>query len=72
LAARNLALGQALLPENPAGTALGDAQLLADMVDAAQHGYPPDLQDDAVQIVLQQAEVLSMRWAAARRAVLSM
>jgi hypothetical protein len=26
--------------------------------------YPPDLQDDAVQTVLQQAEVLSARWAA--------
>ena len=29
-----------------------------------QHGYPPDLQDAAVQTVLQQAEVLSARWAA--------
>ena len=29
-----------------------------------KHGYPPDLQDDAVQTVLQQAEVLSARWAA--------
>ena len=27
-------------------------------------GYPPDLQDAAVQTVLQQAEVLSVRWAA--------
>ena len=27
-----------------------------------QHGYPPDLQDEAVQTVLQQAEVLSARW----------
>ncbi len=26
--------------------------------------YPPDLQDAAVQTVLQQAEVLSARWAA--------
>lgn len=29
-----------------------------------QYGYPPDLQDAAVQTVLQQAEVLSERWAA--------
>ena len=28
------------------------------------YGYPPDLQDAAVQTVLQQAEVLSERWAA--------
>ena len=28
-----------------------------------KHGYPPDLQDAAVQTVLQQAEVLSERWA---------
>ena len=28
-----------------------------------KYGYPPDLQDDAVQTVLQQAEVLSARWA---------
>ena len=27
-------------------------------------GYPPDLQDAAVQTVLQQAEALSMAWAA--------
>ena len=30
-----------------------------------EHGYPPDLQDAAVQTVLQQAEVLSARWATA-------
>ena len=29
-----------------------------------KHGYPPELQDAAVQTVLQQAEVLSARWAA--------
>ena len=29
-----------------------------------KHGYPPDLQDAPVQTVLQQAEVLSARWAA--------
>ena len=29
-----------------------------------RHGYPPDLQDDAVQTVLQQAEALSAQWAA--------
>ena len=29
-----------------------------------KHGYPPDLQDAAVQTVLQQAEVLSATWAA--------
>ncbi len=28
-----------------------------------KHGYPPDLQDAAIQTVLQQAEVLSARWA---------
>jgi len=28
-----------------------------------KHGYPPDLQDEAVQTVLQQAEALSARWA---------
>ena len=28
-----------------------------------KHGYPPDLQDVAVQTALQQAEVLSARWA---------
>lgn len=27
-----------------------------------QHGYPPDLQDSAVQTVLQQAEALSAQW----------
>ena len=30
-----------------------------------KYGYPPDLQDAAVQTVLQQAEVLSTRWATA-------
>ena len=29
-----------------------------------KYGYPPDLQDAAVQNVLQQAEVLSAQWAA--------
>ena len=29
-----------------------------------RHGYPPDLQDAAVRTVLQQAEVLSAKWAA--------
>ena len=29
-----------------------------------KYGYPPDLQDAAVQTVLQQAELLSERWAA--------
>lgn len=29
-----------------------------------KYGYPPDLQDGAVQVVLQQAEALSSRWAA--------
>jgi type I restriction enzyme, R subunit len=29
-----------------------------------KYGYPPDLQDPAVQNVLQQAEVLSAEWAA--------
>ena len=29
-----------------------------------RYGYPPDLEDSAVQTVLQQAEVLSARWAA--------
>ncbi|WP_280951758.1 type I restriction enzyme endonuclease domain-containing protein [Nitratireductor sp. StC3] len=29
-----------------------------------KYGYPPDLQDDAVQTVLQQAEALSERWTA--------
>ena len=29
-----------------------------------KYGYPPDLQDAAVQTILQQAEVLSARWAA--------
>ena len=29
-----------------------------------KYGYPPDLQDAAVQTVIQQAEVLSARWAA--------
>ena len=29
-----------------------------------KHGYPPDLRDAAVRTVLQQAEVLSARWAA--------
>jgi type I restriction enzyme R subunit len=31
-----------------------------------KHGYPPDLQDTAVQTVLQQAEVLSSGWTVAR------
>jgi hypothetical protein len=31
---------------------------------AVSHGYPPDLQDAAVQNVLQQAEALSAEWAA--------
>jgi type I restriction enzyme R subunit len=29
-----------------------------------EYGYPPDLQDDAIQTVLQQAEALAERWAA--------
>ncbi|MCR9152107.1 MAG: DUF3387 domain-containing protein, partial [Rhodobacteraceae bacterium] len=29
-----------------------------------KHGYPPDLQEGAVQVVLQQAEALSAQWAA--------
>ena len=29
-----------------------------------KYGYPPDLQDAAVQTVIQQAEVLSAQWAA--------
>ena len=29
-----------------------------------KYGYPPDLQDAAVQTVLQQAEAFSERWAA--------
>ena len=29
-----------------------------------KHGYPPDLQDAAVQTVLEQAEALSARWVA--------
>jgi type I restriction enzyme R subunit len=29
-----------------------------------KYGYPPDLQDSAVKVVLQQAEVLSAKWAA--------
>jgi hypothetical protein len=29
-----------------------------------KYGYPPDLQDAAVQNVLQQAEALSLEWAA--------
>ena len=28
-----------------------------------KHGYPPDLQDEAVQTVLRQAEALSASWA---------
>jgi type I restriction enzyme, R subunit len=28
-----------------------------------KHGYPPDLQDAAVQTVLRQAEALSAQWA---------
>jgi type I restriction enzyme R subunit len=28
-----------------------------------KYGYPPDLQDAAVQTVLQQAEVLAATWA---------
>jgi type I restriction enzyme R subunit len=31
---------------------------------AEKYGYPPDLQDAAVQNVLQQAEALSVEWAA--------
>jgi restriction endonuclease HindI-like protein len=31
-----------------------------------KYGYPPDLQDAAVQNVLQQAEILSAQWACAR------
>jgi type I restriction enzyme R subunit len=29
-----------------------------------KYGYPPDLQDEAVQLVLQQAEVMAREWAA--------
>ena len=29
-----------------------------------KYGYPPDLQDEAVQTVLRQAEELSPKWAA--------
>jgi type I restriction enzyme R subunit len=31
-----------------------------------KYGYPPDLQDGAVQTVLQQAEALSSEWSLAR------
>lgn len=31
-----------------------------------KYGYPPDLQDQAVQTVLQQAEALSAMWSAVR------
>jgi type I restriction enzyme R subunit len=30
-----------------------------------KYGYPPDVQDAAVQVVLQQAEALSAEWSAA-------
>lgn len=30
-----------------------------------RYGYPPDLQDEAVQTVLKQAELLSQDWSAA-------
>jgi type I restriction enzyme R subunit len=30
-----------------------------------KYGYPPDVQDAAVQVVLQQAEALSAEWATA-------
>lgn len=30
-----------------------------------KHGYPPDKQERAAQLVLEQAEVLSAEWAAA-------
>jgi type I restriction enzyme R subunit len=30
-----------------------------------KHGYPPDKQEKATQIVLEQAEVLSQEWAVA-------
>lgn len=30
-----------------------------------RYGYPPDLQDQATQIVLEQAELLAAEWAAA-------
>jgi type I restriction enzyme R subunit len=29
-----------------------------------KHGYPPDLQEEATKLVLQQAEVLCAGWAA--------
>ena len=29
-----------------------------------KHGYPPDLQDEATKLVLQQAELLCAEWAA--------
>lgn len=29
-----------------------------------RHGYPPDLQDEATKLVLQQAELLCAEWAA--------
>ena len=29
-----------------------------------KHGYPPDLQDEATKLVLQQAELLCNEWAA--------
>jgi type I restriction enzyme R subunit len=36
-----------------------------------KYGYPPDLQDAAVQTVLQQAEALSADWAEMRRVPVS-
>ncbi|MGB2649021.1 MAG: hypothetical protein WBC86_15675, partial [Pseudolabrys sp.] len=39
-------------------------KLLAACNNMAMRHYPSDLQDGAVQIVLQQAEVLSAEWAA--------
>ena len=47
----------------------GDDGLPAEEVDVwakEKHDYPPDLQDAAVQTVLQQAEALSSGWSVAR------
>src|ERR1700716_1094194 len=73
---KHVALGLIFLKYISDAFAAKHAALLADDPDAARarmrllvkkilrkYGYPPDLQDAAVQTVLQQAEGLSAEWA---------
>ncbi len=60
LSDEEIAFYDALAENDSAIQIMGDDKL---KLILRKYGYPPDLQDAAVQIVLQQAEALSSGWA---------